>query len=302
MDLKDFQDLAPLKTGFPSVDYYLGGIQRGRFSMFSGRENAGKTTLCQNIMGSVQQSNPEYQFLWVDNEGSFTKSYALRCGIVEDNFSVHQDNDIQSCLSTAYDFIQSNNKKSIPSFVVIDSVAGFSSEAELRKGFDGDTMAVVSRVINKFLRLTTIPLLNQGSVVVFTNQLRDNLNSQFGGTTTPGGRGLRHWCNLHLQLYDTTDKIEVGGEVIGQDIAVSVQKIKSDSAFRGFSFKLPLIFGEGFSKEIDLINLVIDRGIIEKAGAWFKFQDNKFHGKAALITEVKDNPELKEVLYKCLQS
>lgn len=302
MELKDFVDLKPLATGLPSMDYFLGGINRGRFAMFSGRENAGKTTLCLNIMAHVQQTQPEYQFLWIDNEGSFTKSYALRCGITEQRFSIYQDNDIQDCLSQAYDFINQNNKRAQPSFVVVDSVAGFSSEAELRKGFGGETMAVVSRVINKFLRLTTIPLLAQGSVVLFTNQLRDNLNTTFGGTTTPGGRGLRHWCNLHLRLYDSSEKVEIGGEVVGQMIAVAVEKIKSEAAFRGFSFSLPLIYGEGFSKEMDLITVATELGVFEKAGAWFKYGEQKFQGKVKLYQALKDDPALLAEVQSCLPS
>lgn len=302
MELKDFVDLKPLATGLPSMDYFLGGINRGRFAMFSGRENAGKTTLCLNIMAHVQQTQPEYQFLWIDNEGSFTKSYALRCGITEQRFSIYQDNDIQDCLSQAYDFINQNNKRAQPSFVVVDSVAGFSSEAELRKGFEGETMAVVSRVINKFLRLTTIPLLAQGSVVLFTNQLRDNLNTTFGGTTTPGGRGLRHWCNLHLRLYDSSEKVEIGGEVVGQMIAVAVEKIKSEAAFRGFSFSLPLIYGEGFSKEMDLITVATELGVFEKAGAWFKYGEQKFQGKVKLYQALRDDPALLAEVQSCLPS
>lgn len=163
-------------------------------------------------------------------------------------------------------------------------------------------MAVVSRVINKFLRLTTIPLLAQGSVVLFTNQLRDNLNTTFGGTTTPGGRGLRHWCNLHLRLYDSSEKVEIGGEVVGQMIAVAVEKIKSEAAFRGFSFSLPLIYGEGFSKEMDLITVATELGVFEKAGAWFKYGEQKFQGKVKLYQALKDDPALLAEVQSCLPS
>lgn len=300
MELKDFVDLKPLSTGLSSIDYYLGGINRGRFSMFSGRENAGKSTLCLNIMAHVQKTYPGYHFLWIDNEGSFTKSYAFRCGVTEDRFNIYQDNDIQDCLSHAYTFITTNNKAGIASFVVIDSVAGFSSEAELKKGFDGDTVAIVSRVINKFLRLTTIPLLSCGSVVLFTNQLRDNLNSTFGGTTTPGGRGLRHWCNLHLRLYDSSEKIEIDGEIVGQVVTVAVEKIKSDAMFRGFSFSLPLLYGSGFSKELDLISVASDVGVFEKTGAWYKYKDQKFQGKVKLYKTLKENQTFFEEVKSCL--
>lgn len=302
IELKDFVDLDALQTGYPSLDYFVGGIPRGRFVMFSGRENSGKTTLGLNLVAELQQRYPQYKVLWIDNEGSFTKQYAMNCGVIEQNFSVYQNNDIQDCLSAALDFIKSNNLAKVASFVVIDSVAGFSSEAELRKGFDGDTVAVVSRIINKFLRLSTIPILNYGSVVVFTNQLRENLNSQFGGTTTPGGRGLRHWCSLHLQLYDTSEKIELDGQVIGQQVAVAVQKIKSSAAFKGFSFNLPLVYGRGFSKQLDILNMALTLEVVAKAGSWLRFGDLKYHGKGELITALQTDAALEQQLAQAVQA
>ncbi len=295
--LVDFKDLEPLTTGYASLDLNLGGIPRGRFVMFSGRENSGKSTLCLNLVASVQDLYPEFNVLWIDNEGSFTKSYAKSCGVNPNTFNIKQDNDIVSCLKEAVEFIQEDNKKDVPSLIVIDSIAGFSTEEEAKKGLDGSTMAIVPRVINKFLRIVTIPLQTNGSVILMTNQLRDNVKSTFGGTTTPGGHGLKHWCNVHLHLYDTSEKVEVGGTVIGQKVAFSVDKARNDNTYKGFSFEQFLVYGKGFSRALDLITVAVDKEVIKNSGAMYYYKDLKWRGKMSLYETLQTDLELYRTIY-----
>lgn len=301
--LREFQEWEPLKTGYPSFDLYLQGIPRGHFIEAFGRENSGKSTLAQNILGAIQERYPEFYCLYIDTEGNFVASYAHSCGISDDSFFVLQANENEQVLNAAYDFINDNNKNGIPSFVVIDSYAGMTSNLEIKKGISGSTMGVQARNLNKFLRMTTLPLKKEGSIVWINNQIRDNVTSQWGGITTPGGHGIAHWSKLRLALYNITSsrgEIELGGEVVGEKVDITVEKIKACTANRGFRFEMGLFYGEGFSKIYDILTIGLNLGVINQRGAWYYFDDLKFQGFGTLLEAVTQDAELLEKIYSTI--
>jgi len=303
MKLSEIQQYKPFDTGFLTWDLNLGGVPRGHFHEISGRPNSGKTTFAQCVVGRVQRNNPDVNILWFDTEGNFDPEYAIACGIVEENLDVILDNDCTRVLQSAYEFIVANNKKSKPSFVVIDSFAGLTSEQEVKKGVEGATVGVQARDLNKFLRISTLPVKENGSVVWINNQLRDNLNSMFGGTVTPGGKGLEHWSNLRVKLFNTSDKVKQGEAVVGVGVNFTVEKIKSLSSYIGYSFVLPLIYGKGFSKEFDLIQMASELGVVNHPNnVTYEFGEYKFRGKMAFYDALMADKELFDAIYGEIKS
>ncbi len=295
MRLEDYVRYEPLRTGFFTFDNYLGGITRGNLHQFSGRENSGKTTLLQNLIGSIQKQAPEFRIKYFDTEGNFDPAYAQACGVVGDNFEFSVQNDIVEVLEESLDFIKQNNKEQVPSLIAVDSYAGFTHEDEMEKGISKDTRQVQVRKLNIFLRLVVVPLKQQGSVILFTNQLRDKVQSMWGGTDTPGGHHLKHATSLHLNLYDLPNKaIQISGKSIGHEVSFTVEKIKSMDSYRGFSFNLPLIFGRGFSAELDLLRNGVDLGVIQKRGSWYEINGQKFQGEASVYEEMINNQDFFE--------
>ena len=282
-------------TGYPSIDYYLQGIPRGHFLQFSGRESSYKTTLLQNVIGQLQKRYEDLQFLLVDTEGNIDRSYFEACGGDSDKIVFMQANDDVEVLNAARDFVIENNKKELPCFIGIDSIAGFTSTQEAKKGIEGSTVGVTPRTLNKFFRLTALLLKKQGSTVWFNNQLRDNLSSPYGGTTTPGGHGLKHWSKYMVKMYDLTtgaSQIKVGGEVIGHKVAFTVEKCKNSVVYKGFTFSMDVLLGKGFSIEFDLITFSVDYDVIKQAGAFYTLPTGeKAHGKANLRQLLVESPE-----------
>jgi recombination protein RecA len=301
MDLNEFKVFDPLYTGYPTIDINLGGLNRGHFHQFSGRENSGKSTLSQNIIGYIQKNYPDFHFKIYNTEGNFDPEYAKACGMINHNIDIVTENDIKVCLKDALEFIKSNNKNEIPSFVLVDSYAGFTTEEEREKGLDGYTRGVQVRLLNMFIRLAIIPLKKYGSVFLFTNQLRDDQQSQWGGTTTPGGHLLDHILNLHLRLYDLASNsklIKLNGKVIGHPVSFNVSKLKDMRSYRGFSFILDMIYGEGFSRTFDIINNAVDLNVIDQSGAWYELPGGeKIQGRANLYEKLVNDEELLHLIY-----
>lgn len=292
-------------TGFPVLDKRVGGLKRGHFHQFSGRENSGKSTLSQNIIGHIQQYYPEVRFRIYDTEGNFDPEYAQACGISNHNLSIVVENDIVICLTDALEYLTNNNNEGVPSFILIDSYAGFTTVNEMDKGVGGFTRGEQVRKLNVFIRLAIIKLKQFGSVVLFTNQLRDDQNSQWGGVVTPGGHLLDHILNLHLRLYDHASNsklIKTDGRIVGHPVAFTVAKGKSMSTFRGFSFNMDIIYGEGFSRVLNIIDMAIDTGVISQGGAWYQLPDGKkIQGRVKLYTELTTNVELLQQIYDLLE-
>ena len=303
MFLNEYEEYGSFFTGFASLDFYLKGFPRGHFLQFAGRESSYKTTLLQSALGNVQKTfEDKVAYLYVDTEGNISKDYFTACGGNPEMTEFFLENTAEDVLDYVNKFITNNNKQEIPSLVIVDSVAGFTTEHEEDKGISKATMGDVPRIINRFLRLTAIPLKQCGSTVVFSNQLRDDLGSQFGGTTTPGGRGLKHWSNYLIGMYDWGSKSKTyelsTGELV-HPVVFNVDKGKNDIVYKGFTFNMDVVLGKGFSKELDLIEFGVVNGYIDKAGHWYTLPDGSKHSsKSSLYDTLVADWGLTDSLYR----
>jgi RecA/RadA recombinase len=299
MKLSEYQDFNSFLTGYPSIDTYLLGFPRGHFLQFSGRESSYKTTLIQNCFGNIQKNYDDVKYLYVDTEGNVSRDYFEACGGNPDVTDFLLENNEEEVLKTVHNYIIENNKNEIPSLVCIDSLAGFTTDHEIKQGIGKATMGDVPKILNRFLRLTMVPLKRFGSVVIFNNQLREDLGSQWGGTTTPGGRGMKHWAHYMVNMYDLSSNskmFEYNG-VEGHPVAFNIEKGKNLVIHKGFTFEMDVLFGEGFSRKLDVVKFGTENGFIEQRGAYYTLPTGeKAHGVANLLELIE--ADLVDQLYR----
>ena len=301
MKLSEYENFGSFLTGYPSIDHYLKGFPRGHFMQFAGRESSYKTTLIHNAFGYIQKVHRDsIRYLYIDTEGNVDKEYFEFCGGDVDITDFIQENKQEEVLEEAFKYILDGNKKGIPSLICIDSIAGFTTKHEIKQGITKATMGDVPKILNRFLRLSVIPLKKYGSCVIFNNQLRDNLSSAWGGTTTPGGRGMKHWSKYMINMYDLSSKsymFDLNG-IKGHPIDFQVNKGKNLTIYKGFTFKMDITFNGGFSRALDIIKFGVENEYIEKDGAYYTMPTGeKVHGKANLFELIRDEDGLLDKLY-----
>jgi len=301
MKMSEYENFGSFLTGYPSIDHYLKGFPRGHFMQLSGRESSYKTTLAHNAFGNIQRTyGDSIRYLYIDTEGNVDKEYFDFCGGDVDITDFLQENKEEEVLELAFKYILDGNKEGKPSLVCIDSIAGFTTEHEIKQGISKATMGDVPKILNRFLRLSVIPLKRYGSSVVFTNQLRDNLSSQWGGTTTPGGRGMKHWSKYMINMYDLSSKskmFDLNG-VKGHPVSFKVEKGKNLTVHKGFTFDMDITFEEGFSRAMDILNFGVVNEFIVQTGAYYTLPTGeRVHGKANLYELIKNEEGLEDSLY-----
>jgi recombination protein RecA len=301
MKLAEYSGFGSFLTGYPSLDIYLKGFPRGHFLQFSGRESSYKTTLIQNCFGYIQSElKDSLRYLYVDTEGNISRDYFEACGGDPDLTDFFLENKEEEVLEYVYNYIEEGNKDEIPSLICIDSLAGFTTDHEMRQGIKKATMGDVPKILNRFLRLTMIPLKRYGSTVIFNNQLREKLDSRWGGTTTPGGRGMKHWAKYMINMYDlsTSSNLFDHDGLEGHPVSFQVEKGKNLTIHKGFTFDMDVIFGKGFSRALDVINFGIQNEYIEQRGAYYTLPTGeKVHGMQNLLDTVKAN-DLTDAFYR----
>jgi len=300
--MDEYKDYGSFLTGFPSLDHYLMGVPRGFFLEISGRESSYKTTLLQQVFGHIQERNKEVRYLYIDTEGNVTKEYFEACGGDSSITEFIQENVIEEILTYVHKFVVESNKEEIPCLVAVDSIAGFTTLHELKQGISKATQGDVPRILNRFLRTTAVRLKEYGSTVIFNNQLRDDLNSQWGGTVTPGGHGMRHWAKYRVKMYDwssNSKQYELANGEIAHPVTFLVEKGKNQNVYKGFGFSMDVILGKGFSRELDVIQFGIDNGFIEQKGHYYTLPTGeKFNSKNNLHSFLTETPDLVDMLYK----
>lgn len=304
MKLSEVQLNETVKTGLISFDKAVGGIPRGKISELYGREGSGKTSLSLRVIATTQRLMPgQFDYLYIDTEGAFDSTYARSIGVVDDGMEIKLENDITVSLDEVLKRVETSQARGKSLFVVIDSIAGMTTPAERDKGMLGETIGSVPKALTKFLRLVTIPLLRSNSLIIINNQIRDNVSSMWGGTTTPGGHGLKHWASLRIKLFNSSKKITLGGKDIGYYTTYTVEKKRvTAGVFEGFVDNLPIIDGEGFSPSFDLINAAIKYGVITQNRAMLYYGDLKWRGIGNLYVDVKSNLEFAQEIYEKLSS
>ncbi len=289
-------DVSVIPTGSLSLNLALGvgGVPRGRIIEIFGPESGGKTTLALHIVAEAQKQNGIAAF--IDAEHALDVTYARKIGVNTDELLISQPDTGEQALEIAETLVRSGALD----VLVIDSVAALVPKAELEGEMGDAQMGLQARLMSQALRKLTGSINRSKTTVIFINQLRMKIGVFFGNPeTTTGGNALKFYATMRLDIRKTTS-LKQGQDVIGMRTRVKVVKNKLAPPFRETEFDI--IFGEGISKEGDLIDLAVDQGIIEKSGAWYSFKGDRIgQGRDNSKLYLKEHPEIAETIESMLR-
>lgn len=279
-------DIETIPTGSISLDLALGGgIPKGRIIEVYGPESSGKTTLTLHAVAEVQKEGGVAAF--VDAEHALDPAYAKKLGVDVENLLVSQPDSGEQALEIVETLVRSN----AVDIVVVDSVAALVPQAEIEGDMGDSHMGLQARLMSQALRKLTGIINRSKTTVVFINQLRMKIGVMFGNPeTTTGGNALKFYASVRLDIRRTS-QIKTGEEIIGNRVRVKVVKNKIAPPFRQAEFDI--MYNQGISKEGDILDLATEKGIVEKAGAWFAYNgENVAQGREAAKQYLKDNPKV----------
>jgi recombination protein RecA len=254
-----------IPTGALSIDAALGvgGVPRGRVIEIYGPESGGKTTLTLHIIAEAQKMGGQAAF--IDAEHALDPIYARRLGVDVDNLLVSQPDNGEQALEIAQKLIQSN----AVDVIVVDSVAALVPRAELEGDMGDPQMGLQARLMSQALRKLTAIVSKSHTCLIFINQIREKIGVMFGNPeTTTGGRALKFYSSIRLDIR-RIQSIKEGDRVIGSRTRAKVVKNKVAAPFREAEFDI--LYGEGVSREGDLIDLGVEKGVLEKSGTWISY-------------------------------
>jgi len=280
-------DIAVIPTGSLSLDLALGvgGVPRGRVIEIYGPEAGGKTTLALHIIAEAQKRNGLAAF--IDAEHALDVAYAKRIGVNTDDLLISQPDTGEQALEIAETLVRSGALD----VLVIDSVAALVPKAELEGEMGDAQMGLQARLMSQALRKLTGSISKSRTTVIFINQIRMKIGVFFGSPeTTTGGNALKFYSSMRLDIRKMTS-IKIGQEIVGFRTKVKVVKNKVAPPFRETEFDI--IFGEGISREGDIIDLGVENGIIEKSGAWYSYKGDRLgQGRDNSRIFLKENKDL----------
>ena len=291
-------DVPAISTGSLGLDLALGigGIPKGRIIEIYGPESSGKTTLSLHCIAEAQKKGGMAAF--IDAEHAFDKVYAEKLGIDTENLLISQPDNGEQALEIAEHLIRSGTID----IIVIDSVAALVPRGELEGDMGDSKMGLQARLMSQALRKLTGTISKTGCSCIFINQLREKIGVIFGNPeTTTGGNALKFYASVRLDIRRVAQIKNSAGEMLGNRTKVKVVKNKVAPPFKIVEFDI--IYGEGISKIGEVIDLGVALGVIQKAGAWFSYADNKLaQGRDAVKALLQDNPELLETLEHQIQA
>jgi recombination protein RecA len=280
-------DVPAISTGSLSLDIALGtmGVPRGRIVEIYGPESGGKTTLALHIVAEAQKANGLAAF--IDAEHALDVTYAKKIGVNTDDLLISQPDTGEQALEIAETLVRSGALD----VLVIDSVAALVPKAELEGEMGDAQMGLQARLMSQALRKLTGSISKSRTTVIFINQLRMKIGVFFGNPeTTTGGNALKFYASQRLDIRKVTS-LKTGQDVIGFRTKVKVVKNKLAPPFREAEFDI--IFGEGISREGDVLDLASEQGIIEKSGAWYSYKGERLgQGRDNSRTFLKENPDI----------
>ncbi len=280
-----------IPTGSLGLDIALGvgGYPRGRVIEIYGPESSGKTTLTLHAIAEAQKAGGLAAF--IDAEHAFDRFYAEKLGVDVENLIISQPDNGEQALEIADNLIRSG----AIDIVVIDSVAALTPKAEIEGEMGDSKMGLHARLMSQALRKLTATINKTKSTVIFINQLREKIGVMFGNPeTTTGGNALKFYASVRLDIRRAS-QIKTGDEATGNHVRVKVVKNKVAPPFRQAEFDI--MFGEGISKVGEILDVGVEKGIVQKSGSWYSYNDSKLgQGRDAVKDVLKDNPELSEEL------
>jgi recombination protein RecA len=276
-----------IPTGALSLDIALGigGVPRGRIVEIYGNESSGKTTIALHIIAEAQKQGGIAAF--VDAEHALDPVYASAIGVNTDDLLVSQPDSGEAALEITETLVRSG----AVDVLVVDSVAALTPRAEIEGEMGDSHMGLQARLMSQALRKLTGIVNKSNTTVIFINQIRMKIGVMFGNPeTTTGGNALKFYASQRIEVRKT-QSLKEKDQMVGNHVIAKVVKNKVAPPFRQAEFDI--IFGEGISKEGILIDLGIEKGIVNKAGAWFSYKDGKLgQGKENARNYLREHPEI----------
>jgi len=286
-DVGAVRNLEAISTGSLGLDVALGigGVPKGRVIEVYGPESSGKTTLTLHVVAETQKLGGTAAF--VDAEHALDPSYAERLGVDMDELLVSQPDTGEQALEITDMLVRSG----AVDVVVVDSVAALTPKAEIEGEMGDSHVGLQARLMSQAMRKLTANIKRSNCAVVFINQIRMKIGVMFGNPeTTTGGNALKFYASVRLDIR-RTGAIKKGEEVIGNETKVKVVKNKVAPPFKQVSFDI--LYGEGISREGEIIDLGVQQGVMEKSGAWYSYGGNRIgQGKDNVRGFLKENAEL----------
>jgi recombination protein RecA len=285
-----------IPTGCMSLDSALGvgGFPRGRVIEIYGPESGGKTTLTLHVIAEAQKLGGQAAF--IDAEHALDPVYARKLGVDVDNLLVSQPDHGEQALEIAETLIRSGGVD----VVVVDSVAALVPKAELEGEMGEPQMGLQARLMSQALRKLTAIVSKSKTCLIFINQIREKIGVMFGNPeTTTGGRALKFYASMRVDIR-RIQAIKEGDRVVGSRTRAKVVKNKVAAPFREAEFDI--LYGEGISSEGDLLDLGVDKGIIEKSGTWLSFGGERMgQGRENARIFLKENKDIREKIEHALR-
>ena len=278
-------------TGSLSLDIALGlgGLPKGRIIEVYGPESSGKTTVALHCVAEVQKRGGIAGF--VDAEHALDPVYARNIGVDIDNLYISQPD----CGEQALEITETMVRSGAVDIVVVDSVAALVPKAEIDGDMGDSHVGLQARLMSQALRKLTAVISKSNCIVIFINQLREKVGVMFGNPeTTTGGRALKFYSSVRLDVR-RTESLKQGGEIVGNHVRVKVVKNKIAPPFREAEFDI--MFGQGISREGDVLDLAVNAGIVNKSGAWYAYEGDKIgQGRENAKTYIHENPAFFDML------
>ena len=287
---KPVERVPAISTGSIAVDRITGinGIPRGRITEIYGPESSGKTTLALHVIANAQRAGGVAAF--IDAEHALDPTYAKKLGINLEELLVSQPDSGEQALEIAETLVRSG----AVDVVVVDSVAALTPEAEIQGDMGDSHVGLQARLMSQALRKLTAAVSRSNCALIFINQVREKIGMMgYGGPqeTTTGGRALKFYSSMRIEIRNVGQIKGKGDERIGHKAKVKIVKNKLAPPFR--EAVVEVYYGEGISREADLLNLGEELGIVKKSGSWYSFGDLRLgQGKENARQFLKENPEV----------
>ncbi|MDP1879491.1 MAG: recombinase RecA [Parachlamydiaceae bacterium] len=284
------KEVPVIKTGALALDIALGigGVPRGRIVEIYGPESSGKSTLATHIVANAQKNGGLAAY--IDAEHAFDPTYASKIGVNLDDLLISQPDSGEEALNIVEMLARSN----AVDLIVVDSVAALVPKSELDGDIGDQFMGLQARLMSQALRKLTSALAKSNTCAIFINQIRDKIGVMYGNPeTTPGGRALKFYSSVRLDIRRTGGIKGADNNEIGNRIKVKVSKNKMAPPFQIAEFDI--LFNEGISRTGSAIDMATEFNIVDKKGAWFSYKGQRLgQGRESVREELKKNPKLLE--------